>query len=256
MAVLALVLLAILFRLKSPTLPFYSAVPLTSYLGSENCPSFAPDGERIAFSWDGEEQKNFDIYVKQIGVETPLRLTTDPGADLSPAWSPDGRTIAFLRVSPQNTAKVLLIPALGGGPERLLAEVTSPRPPQQDLRLVAWSPDGKWLAVPDASSIESAFGLVLLSVNTGEKLRLTLPPATYDDFDPAFSPDMTQLAFVRHTASFPGDLYILGLTRELQAIGAPRRLTFDHSVTSNAVWDHNSRSLLFCRSPTLINHSF
>jgi DNA-binding winged helix-turn-helix (wHTH) protein len=86
------------FRGTSRSPAFYSSVPLTSYVGSEICPSFAPDGERVAFAWNGEKQDNFDIYVKQIGEGTLLRLTSDPRPDLSPAWSPDGRTIAFLRL--------------------------------------------------------------------------------------------------------------------------------------------------------------
>src|SRR5262249_10284515 len=44
------------------------AVPLTSYPGSESYPSFSPDGSQVAFSWDGEKQDNFDIYVKVIGT--------------------------------------------------------------------------------------------------------------------------------------------------------------------------------------------
>ena len=73
------------------------AVPLTSYPGEERQPSFSPDGNQVAFSWNGEKQDNFDIYVMPISSGNPVRLTTDPAQDTSPAWSPDGRTIAFLR---------------------------------------------------------------------------------------------------------------------------------------------------------------
>ena len=74
-------------------------VPLTSYVGFERSPSFSPDGNQVAFSWNGEKQDNFDIYIKLIGSPTPMRLTTDPADDLSPAFSPDGRSIGFIRVS-------------------------------------------------------------------------------------------------------------------------------------------------------------
>ena len=47
--------------------------------------------------WNGEKQDNFDIYLKQIGADTLLRVTTDPEKDFGPAWSPDGRSIAFGR---------------------------------------------------------------------------------------------------------------------------------------------------------------
>ena len=48
-------------------------IPLTTYPGSERSPSFSPDGNQVAFSWNGEKQDNYDIYVKQIG-------STDTGA--------------------------------------------------------------------------------------------------------------------------------------------------------------------------------
>ena len=46
-------------------------VPLTSYAGFEQSPSFSPDGNQVVFSWDGEKQDNFDIYLKLIGSPTP-----------------------------------------------------------------------------------------------------------------------------------------------------------------------------------------
>jgi Tol biopolymer transport system component len=235
---------------------YYSAVPLTSEAGAQVCPSFAPDGERVAFSWDGERQDKFDIYVKQIGRETPLRLTSDPRPDLSPAWSPDGRSIAFLRFSRDNAGEVLLIPPVPDGRQRRLAQVRAPYPEYRTLRLLAWSPDGKWLAVPDSNSsgapqerVGSGIrcGISLLSVETGEKRKLTVPPATYDDFEPAFSPDGARLAFVRHAGPMVGDVYVLEISQRTQVLGEPKRLTSDHRLNSSPVWTPDGRSLLFAR---------
>jgi Tol biopolymer transport system component len=72
-------------------------VPLTSDPGTQHSPSFSPDGNQDAFSWNGEKQDNYDIYVKLIGSPAPLRLTSDAAEDTAPAFSPDGRTIAFIR---------------------------------------------------------------------------------------------------------------------------------------------------------------
>src|SRR5204862_1176304 len=53
-------------------------VPLTSLPGVERSPSLSPDGNLVAFTWNGSKGDNGDIYVQQIGAGPPLRLTVDP----------------------------------------------------------------------------------------------------------------------------------------------------------------------------------
>jgi Tol biopolymer transport system component len=243
--------------LRSTPMRFYSSVPLTSYAGSEICPSFAPDGERVAFAWNGEKQDNFDIYVKQIGEGTLLRLTSDPKPDLSPAWSPDGRTIAFLRLNSDEKGEILLMPSVAAGPARSLAAVTAPLTLYPQSKFIAWSPDGKWLVVSDAPSYGGVMGLFLLSVETGEKRRITLPPNEYDDVDPAFSLDMRHLAFARYTgaAGASSDLYVVNLSVGLEPEGPPERLTFYNRHLASPVWASDGRSILFTRTELAGNHS-
>jgi len=113
-------------------------VPLTTFPGNETWPAFAPDGQQVAFAWNGEKEDNFDIYVKLVGETNALRLTTEPAVESWPAWSPDGKRIAFRRSQPGGNALWLVSP-LGGAAQRLA-----------DLRTtgqLSWSPDGNWLAV-------------------------------------------------------------------------------------------------------------
>ncbi|HSB13893.1 MAG TPA: winged helix-turn-helix domain-containing protein, partial [Bryobacteraceae bacterium] len=63
-------------------------VPLTTYAGSEYMPSFSPDGNQVAFAWTGPNGDNLDVYVKMIGTENAVRLTTGPGPKAAPEWSP------------------------------------------------------------------------------------------------------------------------------------------------------------------------
>jgi Tol biopolymer transport system component len=118
---------------------------LTSYPDFELNPALSPDGNQVAFTWSGETQDNYDIYIKVIGSTPPLRLTTNPVEDASPAWSPDGRTIAFLRRLGGDRNEVRLIPALGGS-ERKLAEIRIRTRNDQRLSSLAWSPDGRRIA--------------------------------------------------------------------------------------------------------------
>ena len=73
----------------SPPVDPMRPMPLTTLPGLERSPSFSPDGNQIAFSWDGDTG-NEDIYVKLVGAGSPLRLTTSAAPDVHPAWSPDG----------------------------------------------------------------------------------------------------------------------------------------------------------------------
>jgi Tol biopolymer transport system component len=206
--------------------PAPTALPLTTYPGFETDPSFSPDGNQVAFTWDGEKRDNDDIYVKLIGTGgPPLRLSTDPASDFSPAWSPDGRFIAFLReLSPEKTA-VLLIPALGG-PERKLAAISTPEPDSLPSPFMEWSPDGNWLVVSDKASETEPSVLYLLSTETGERRRLTFPPLhSLGDSCPTFSPDGRALVFSRNADSTIGELYLLALSAGLKPTGEAQRLT-------------------------------
>jgi Tol biopolymer transport system component len=236
-------------RKALPPSVFYSSAPLTNYIGREMCPSFSPDGERVAFAWDGLNRDNFDIYVKQIGVGSLLRLRSGVEPDISPAWSADGRTIAFLHVVEGSKAEVSLIPAIGPAPRRILATLSMGLDLYYRYRFLSWSPNGKWLAVSDAPDSAGVGSLFLLSTETGAMRKVTFPPSDYDDFDPAFSPDMRHLAFVRYSSygASASDLYIIGLSGELVPQGKPERLTAFNGRVTSPVWTPDGRTILFTR---------
>ncbi len=229
-----------------PPEPSLRVVPLTSYAGAEEQPSFSPDGNQVTFSWNGDKQDNFDIYVKLTGPGPSLRLTTAPAGDRSPAWSPDGRQIAFLRETSPGVAEVLLIPPIGG-PERRLAELRIP--PSRDAAsayfgtTIDWSPDGKHLAVPDQDSSDQRPGIFLLSVETGRKQRLTAPPGqAIDDREPAFSPDGATVAFERYSASSVTHVFSVPV-----AGGEPTQLSFISGEPRGLAWTADGGEIVFSR---------
>jgi Tol biopolymer transport system component/DNA-binding winged helix-turn-helix (wHTH) protein len=217
-------------------------MPFTSYPGLEADPDFSPDGNQVAFAWNGEDATNFDIYVKRIGPGTPLRLTSDPGEDRNPSWSPDGRWIAFVRVG----TGIVLVPPLGGA-ERTLAEVESSRGFFGVKGGVTWSPDSKWIVAPHHDSAEGLQGLFLISVESGEKTRLTSAPSQFEDFNPAFSPDGRRLAFVRSTGGLVlvGQLHLLELGEDLVPRAVPKALTEQPQAVFYPAWSANGRELVY-----------
>jgi len=230
------------FRVPEPEAPL-TAVPLTGNPGLESDASFSPDGNQVAYVWNGEKQDNFDIYVKLIGGGAPLRLTTNPARDFSPAWSPDGRAIAFVRLQ-GGRSLLLSVPALGG-PERQLAEIRQLGP--GPTRYLCWSPDSKYLIVADKVSIREPGGLFVLSVESGEKRRLTsLPDATATgDFSQSLSPGGRKLAFARAPNNTNFDLYTLDLNADLTPAGRERRFTFDNQRAANPAWSPNGHEIVY-----------
>jgi Tol biopolymer transport system component len=59
----------------------------------DRCPTWSPDGEKIAFS--SYRSGNWDIWVVPVVGGAPVQLTTHSADDYCPAWSPDGTQIAF-----------------------------------------------------------------------------------------------------------------------------------------------------------------
>lgn len=220
-----------------------AVTPLTSYAGAESDPSFSPDGNQIAFAWSGEKDDNSDIYVKVIGPDPPLRLTTSPDFDSDPAWSPDGRSIAFCRSNVGRRGEIILMPALGGA-ERNLGRVvinTFDHP-------LEWSKDGKWLFLPRRMEGQVGVGIVMLSPTTGEVKALTRPATKVSIHgSPRISPDGRTLAYLSSESGGIGTSKILlqGLSESLAFKGEPRQVGGSDASISGVIWTHEGRELLY-----------
>ncbi len=231
-----------------PTVPA-RLVPFTTFPGSELDPAFSPDGDRIAFAWDGGQDGALNIYVKQLGEGEPLRLTAGTADDRSPVWSPDGRYIAFIRYSPQR-AGIFMVPALGGaerklaGPEAVLSNelmfsnVKSIG--QFSLSSLAWFPDGTAIAFVYRASPQESNSIYALSLQTGEKRRLTSPGPTSSDNLPALSPDGKSLAFIRKNPLMSNAIYLSPI-----AGGELRRLTWDNRDVLGLTWTADGNEIIF-----------
>jgi Tol biopolymer transport system component len=192
----------------------------------------------VAFAWDGEQGGNSDIYVKLVDAGEPLRLTSNPAPEHSPAWSPDARHIAFCRGFSDH-AEIWMIPALGGA-ERKLGESAG-------CGVLSWSPDGKYLALADKNAPRDLSSIFLLSVETGDKRKLTSSPTEYvGDWSPQFSPDGKTIAFVRFFSGAPSsDVYLLPFNTDGRPGGEPRRLTHDERYVSGLDWTADGRRIVY-----------
>ncbi len=227
-------------------------VPLTSYHGFETSPSFSPDGNHVAFAWSPSEnvgESNFDVYIKQMGGDEATRLTHSPGSSFAPAWSPDGRSIAFLRKITAVSTGIFVMPAIGG-PERKLSEIHD----EEQLSsyfggALSWSADNQSLLVADQESFSGPTAIFRLSVETGEKRRVTSPPMGIPgDQNPASSPDGSGIAFTRCNAGDTCDLFLAEVTRDGSPSKDATRLTVGKS-TSDPAWAPDGKGLVLISGP-------
>ena len=228
--------------------PAMKVVQLTALNGLEVAPTFSPDGTQVAFSWNGEREDNFDIYVKTIGSSEVRRLTTDPAADSLPTWSPDGQQIAFLRDHPGGGTVIHSVHP-DGREERKLTDF---RVAGGASARITWSPDGRWIVGrPDRAEdvvMKDNWALFLIPLAGGTPRRITAAKAPNVDLAPAFSPEGRRLAYVA-CSGFIGqrvcDVNVIDLQEDYSPAGPPRRVASPGRQPRSVAWSRDDMSLVY-----------
>src|SRR5215469_4599105 len=210
---------------------------LTSLPGDYSYPAFSPSGEHIAYIWDGENPVRGDLYVQLVGGERPLRLThTKSGFVCCVSWSPNGREITFGRCDDHGGA-VYIVPALGGT-ERKVTDVLCP---YGNAGYPQWTADGRSLVLADSCVPNGRLGIVVFSLQTGERRCLhTPPPGDVGDVFPVLSPDRQTIAFLRGPTVGLHELYTVSISGSNL-----RQLTFDDESHWNPMWSADGKYIAF-----------
>ncbi len=246
-------------------------------------PRISPDGKHVIFRQQRvdkkTEKKYANLWVTSTSLDggAPRQFTYGNQNDSSPRWSPDGSQIAFLsnRGERELPAQIYLLP-FNGGEARPLTEI------EGEITLVSWSPDGRKLLClvrkMDEEQMErekdeqkKKLGVVsrqytrmfykldgygylpherthiwLMDARTGKGKPLTEGNA-WDESDPSFSPDGTQVVFVSNHAKDPDqapdkmDLFVLTLGTE----EAPRKIKTPPGAKSLPVFSPDGRWIAY-----------
>jgi Tol biopolymer transport system component len=148
----------------------------------------SPNGRQ--FAAHRHDSDGGDIWVFDVGEQTPTRLTFDAGQDNSmPVWTPDGRSIAF---ASRRNGKWGLYTKLADNSraEELVVETEFPAMP------MSWSPDGKRLVYSTRHPKTAAdIWNVSLDGQPGKGQTMPLLETDADERTPQVSPDGRWLAY-------------------------------------------------------------
>src|SRR2546426_2699538 len=235
-------------------------------------PRWSPDGSRIGFlsSVEGKQQ----LFVLPMGGGEAWQVTKSPTGIQQYAWRPGGREIAFVAQDEaskrtgeerhnksfevQNNhflltdaplpAHLWIAPATGGAARRLtsgmwtLAVSLPPSPPSSPL---AWSPDGKRIAIVKIATAYSGdtdqATIQVLDVDSGALRPVT--GRSRHESQPLFSPDGRRIAhwYPRDGETKSVNEIYVGPTEGGESASVTR--TLDRNV-QRAIWMPDSRSLL------------
>lgn len=173
--------------------------PLTVDSGFEGEPTFAPDGQTIAYVSD--RTGNFEIFLRQISGGPDINLTNNPADDMQPAISPDGKQVAFVSSrsgvsdclcffiygtdQPLMGGAIWVMPALGGSPRKIADTGTFP----------SWSPDGASLIFTKGPWYGQSIFRVPSNGGEPREIPITLKKAAPFFAYPSFSPDGSHILF-------------------------------------------------------------
>jgi Tol biopolymer transport system component len=147
--------------------------------------TWSPDQCRFVYMSNGGEG-NYDIYLQDLGVSAPVRLTDHKEKDGQAHWSPVADRLVLVSGRTGN-GDIYLLDLKTRGLTRLTRGGEAYLYPQ-------WSPDGKRLVMMHGSN-ENHNILMINDVAKPMESKKMLTTWTYDDLRPVWSPDGKKIAF-------------------------------------------------------------
>ncbi|MCE7994325.1 MAG: hypothetical protein HEP71_20230 [Roseivirga sp.] len=222
---------------------------ITSDLGIEYSPDISPNNKFVAYTWNGGQGSQWNIYVKQIGLEGSKRLTYGEGSDQSASWSNTGDKLAFFQNNGEGWS--LYTKTFLGTEERELFRVSGI---WKTTNAITWARDDSSLLFSARKRGDKKYSLNSINLKNLSITEIKSEEG-WDYTMPRFSPDHSLIATVAHQGvrHYLKDAMdsIIGKIQVLDA--ATGRVVYERSSQkeiSSIDWKSNS-SLIFTLAGTV-----
>jgi tRNA A-37 threonylcarbamoyl transferase component Bud32 len=204
---------------------------LTNNASNDWIPRWSPDGKRIAFTSNRENDntQNYDVWVMNADGSNPQRYIATSAWDEYSAWSPLNNGEIAIATTADNNSEIHV--GTGGSLRRLTYNTIRDEWP-------TWSPDGKRIAHSNYQFDKGDIYVTDVASGATEWLYGT----EGDDNQPAWSPDGRWIVFVQRS----NDKDAFGRLVLISADGSyPSTLT--SAFASNPAWSPDSEWIVFAR---------
>ncbi len=229
----------------------------------EVCPSFSPDGTRLAYSERPATDNGGNSAVPgavvivtldeaglPVGPVLRLPAPASSEGDVCPKWAPDGQSVAFL---PEGQGPQLWIAHLDGT-ETQVAAGSPPVSVDGFPGQFDWSPDGMALVV--VGDLSTRLWIVPLD---GSQPRLLSRAGPTGDFEyPLWSPDGTRIAVLANTfVNYPdGSRTAVGSSVEVyraDGSGSPIDLANAEIFSTSFAWSPDGHRIAYLRGTDIVS---
>lgn len=200
----------------------------TTTVAESTTSTISPDASQILFISDNGTPGVYQLWLVNADGSDAHAITSGPISHYHPSWSPDGTKIVFQGTTDHGIF-LFTVNADGTGETQLTNGGHDQSP--------SWSPDGSKIVYDAKASGPVPFFIWVMNADGSGAARLT--PRDNDEYDAAFSPDGTKVAFA--VQDFEGtDIWIINTDGS-----GLLALTDAHGENDHPAWSPDGTKIVF-----------